>query len=1180
MNPAKRKDPENYINYEIEDKRLKTDAKPIYPKIPVEVWTRIGGYLNDQSRLNLSSTSKDFESDIFWSYFDRTGPLQLNDLSKYPPKLRYFFKKKLLALIMQPIKVPSVYQPTGKTPYIDFAKDQAKKYLVSKETRKNKDSLSHLKCHLSDIFSWSTTERLVGQGRWPKILNKIAIKVIKDGSTPFENLVAGWVAAHKNMSTAKSYFEKAYSSIKETYFLACSDPSPYSESEKIDLAKGHAEQGYFLPLETLLRNKNFDESHFKKLKKHPPTLAWKAKYLFKEREEFKEAAKYYDHALQGYIEKSRSDFSSLGRGFLKSLERAIFANFYAKEHQKVCDLYEITEKIYAAKNLPIPTPLLYPFAMGFCLQHNWKKTILFLKEWVKDKNSERLPHWFSNAFAVLSFCYEKLSKYKKALANGRQAIETYRKQKEFIPPNTLALVGDFEASFGNNTRALDDYAEAESGYKKEGMIPPDFLFKFAKFYKKINHLDSSLKYLEKARLAFQTTSQSIPNAVYLEMALVFEALGEQEKALQSYLKITINFEEVNEEEFLDSYAKISVKFSKLKEALASYRAIVKCYNTRTQALPKELYENIFLVIRQVENNPPLPEVLLALGKLYLELNEKDKAFASLESFFQTTDRQTHSLEFAETAQDMAVLCWEMQKMTQGLEYISLAVQAYEQGMVPANVYELKAHFHYVLGDFASASDFFRQAFEAYEKNQGTPSLNSLWIAAATERKLGHLDKCLSLLRFAVETSKKITPPGPYLHLDLAIVLHSLGQEEEAVEAYYFAMYQRNIKFPIPIIEKAAELSFKIKKISYALYFYKFVLDAYVENKLPIPAEILERVKDLNEITSEMSLTEYDLDHLVYINRYSGNLEKTASVLELLLENINEKVNKDSVRQNLLSCYVSLQNHDKVFEITDQVHQRHLVSVSVPFELYKACGAAHFKLGRPDVAAKFFAFAIHALELPPYHKQSPNGPLIELYRLLGLAHEKMGGASKAVEMYNLARTQSQKSLGSVWLRKIAKKNSDIGNVEQAIFCYEEACRAYITEQQAIPLEILTEIEKIVQGRTDFTTKALFCIAEIYFKFGKFENAIHYYKMNISNAINKKSEYYYNSIFNLALTYEAQGKLKNALKFYKLARDVFSSLELPIKDILSKISDVHFQLQNYKSAQKYFDQTRELSTNKAP
>jgi tetratricopeptide (TPR) repeat protein len=393
-----------------------------------------------------------------------------------------------------------------------------------------------------------------------------------------------------------------------------------------------------------------------------------------------------------------------------------------------------------------------------------------------------------------------------------------------------------------------------------------------------------------------------------------------------------------------------------------------------------------------------------------------------------------------------------------------------------------------------------------------------------------------------------------------MALHEEGQDEEAAEAYYFAIRDREITISASILEKAAELSFKIKKFSYAIHLSRLVLRAYVKNKLPIPAEILERIKDLNEITSHMSLNEYDLADLMWINEYTGNLENVASVLKLLLKS-PRKIIKNHALQKLLSCYVSLQNHDKVFEITDQVLQRHAVSVSVPFDLYKACGEAHLKLGRPDVAAKFFAFAIHALELPPYHKQPPYQPFFELHRLLGRAHEKMGEAAKALEIYNKAievadsaRTQFQMSLSSSWLRKIAKKNSNIGNIEQAIFCYEEACRAYIIEEQAIPLKILTELEKMVQGRTNFTTKALFCLAEIYFKFGKFEKAIRYYKMNISNAINKKSEYYYKSIFNLALSYEAQGKLKKAVKFYKLAHDVFNSLGLPVKDILSKLSDL--------------------------
>ncbi|PJD95648.1 MAG: hypothetical protein CK425_08070 [Parachlamydia sp.] len=1180
MNPAKRKDPENYINYEIEDKRLKTDPEPIHPQIPVEVWTRIGSYLDNQSRLNLSSTAKNFESDIFWSYFDRNSRLQLKDLSDYPPKLRYFFKKKLLALLMLLRKPSTMSSYLGKMPDINFAQTGARKYLVSKEARQNKDSLSHLKCHLSDIFSWSTTQDLLGEGKWPEILSDISISVIQAGSTPFENLVAGWVAARKCKATARSYFDHAYFPIKETYLIACTDPSPCSKSERIDLAATAAKEGYFLPLETLLKTKHFNESNFEKLKEHPPTLAWKANYLFKYKNEYKEAAKYYDQALSGYLMKSPSDFSTLGRGFLKTLGRAIFANSDAQEHQRVCDLYEIAEKIYGAKNRPIPDPIQYPAARSFCLQSSFKKGIVLFKEWVKDKNSEKFFD-LGNAFIALSFSYEKLSKYKKALANGRLAIETFRQRKENLQPDALVLVGDLETICGDNLRALDLYVEAEKGYERAGPIPPDFLFQFAKIYKKENFLDSSLDYLERSRLAFQTTTQPIPHKVYLEMALVFEAQGEHEKALQSYLKITINFEEFHEKEFLENYAKISVKFSKFKEALSSFRAIHKSYNTKNQAPPQELCEDISLVIRQVENNPPHPEVLLALGKLYLELNEQDKAFASLESFFQTTNRQRHPLEFAEAAHRMAALCWEMQKMPQGLEYVNLAFEANElQGRLRGSLYEFKAHFHYVLGDFASASDFFRQAFDVYEKNQSTPGLDSFWIWALTERELGHLDKCLHLLRCAVETSKKINPPEPHLYLDLALALHSLGQEEEAVEAYYFAIYAKNIKPSLSIVEKAAELSFKIRKISYALYFYEFILGAYVGNKLPIPAAILERVKDLNEITSEMSLTEYDLNHLVNINRYTGNLEKTASALELLLENPSKIVNKNLVRQNLLSCYASLQNHDKVFEITNQVFQQHQVSVSVPFELYKACGKAHLKLGRPGVAAKFFAFAIHALELPPYHKQPPYQPFFELHHLLGLAYEKMGEAAKAVEIYNSARMQFPIGLSAFWLRKIAKKNAAIGNSEEAIFCYEEACRAYLTKEQAIPIKILTEIEKIAQERTEFTTKALFCLAEIYFKFGKLENAIRYYKMNVFNVINKKSEYYYKSIFNLALSYEAQGKLKNALKFYKLARDVFSSLELPVKEILSKISDVHFQLQNYKSAQKYFDQALELSKNEAP
>ncbi|PJD95647.1 MAG: hypothetical protein CK425_08065 [Parachlamydia sp.] len=1160
MNPVKRKHPENYIKCENEDKRLKTDASD--PLIPVEVWIRIGGYLDDHSRLNLSSISKDFEVDNFWSDFDRRGPLHLKDLNGYPPKLRYFFKKKLLALMAArgSDKETITTVEENEIPNITFAEAQAKKYLVSNETQQNKDSLSLLKCHLSDIFCWSTTEKLLGQGRWPDILNNIATRVIQPGSTPFENLVAGWVAAHKNLPTAKSYFSRTFKekSIDEVSLIACSYPLLYNKSERIKLAAQAARKGYFLTLETLLIKLPFKEKTFNELKEYPPTLAWKAKHLFGDRDKFKKAAKYYDQALQGYIEKSPDDFSTSGPVLLETLEQAIITNSHADENKRVCDLYEVAKKIYAAKNLPIPNHLLYTFAWSFFDQSNYKKTILLIEEWLKGATPR------CQAFYLLCYSYDQLDEPEKALANGRLAIETYRNRKKLIPPDTLVLVGNLETHFDNNTSALDCYVEAEKGFNQEGTVDPDFLFEFAKFYKKINHLDSSLEYLEKARLAFQTSNLAISNEVYLEMALVFDAQDEQEKALQSYLKITINFEEVHEEELLENYAKISVKFSKLKEALASYRAIVKGYNTRTQALPEELYEDISLVIRQVENNPPLPEVLLALGKLYLELNEKDKAFASLESFFQTTNSQTqHSPEFAETAQDMAVLCWQMQKIIQGLEYINLAVQAYEQGTVPARVYEIKANFHYMHGDFVSASDFFRQAFEAYEKNQVNPDLKSLWIAALTEKQLGHLDKCLLFLRLAVKVSQEIAPPDPNLHLNLAMALQAEGQDGEAAEAYYFAIRDRKITIPISTLEKAAELSFKIKKISYALYFYKFILGAYVENKLLIPAEILERVKDLNDITSHTSLKQDALIDLMWINEYTEDLEKAASALELFLEKPNEtgNISPDLARQKLLAYYVSLQNHDKVFEITDQVHQRHLVSVSVPFDLYKACGKAHLKLDHPDIAAKFFAFAIHALELPPYHKQPLDQPCFELHCLVGCAHEKMGQAAKAVEIYNKAveiynseRTQPQSCLSPSWLREIAKKNSDFGNIEQAIFCYEEACRVYMTKKQAIPLKILTELEKMVQGRTDFTTKALFCLAEIYFKFGKFEKAIRYYKMNIYNAINKKSEYYYNSIFNLALCYEAQGKLKKAVKFYKLAHDVFNSLELPIQDILSKLSDL--------------------------
>lgn len=246
-----------------------------------------------------------------------------------------------------------------------------------------------------------------------------------------------------------------------------------------------------------------------------------------------------------------------------------------------------------------------------------------------DKPAEAVTYYLSilpdvreeNDYVHLSFLLQRLGDTYKNLSELNSAYQYYKEaysiylehEDMFQIGRALHNMGTIKKQMGDFDTALEHYYKSltySERYDKPSRIS-NTLRSIGNIQKKIGDTDSALKYMNRALdYALQTNSPSIIGAAYTGIGIIYNSLEQYDLALDYYQKATPYIEQSGSKGQIAS----------LYHNLAFYHK-----NNKNFAESEELYLKGLAICRDIGYRRGQVLILVNLGGLYMETEEKDKA---------------------------------------------------------------------------------------------------------------------------------------------------------------------------------------------------------------------------------------------------------------------------------------------------------------------------------------------------------------------------------------------------------------------------------------------------------------------------------------------------------------------------------------------------------------------------
>lgn len=1116
-------------------RKIETEEEPnkhfkpenIFLFLPEEIFIKIGEYLSDRSKLNINLSSKAIlgYGPGFWNYFEQGRPFRLIDFKNFSFKIRYFAERKFLNFMTSAREAPD----------IDHSQREYKRWCRSLDKEGFSPDIMQAHEQLTSIFLWSINTRTLGIGDCPKLLTEMASRVHKEESSLSENLVAGWIAAHKTQEIAKEYVLKAFGAetpqsdkiapggIVEAACIPCLFPQVFKKDTRDLLVKKAASNGSFLPLE-LIFGYTYSKEVYRSFAQLAPAAAWKAINRLKEN---KPSTALFDFALESYKKYASNTDGPYGPVRIKVLKNAVKA--YASEDQpeKAITLYEAVIRSCFEKNKPVPRLALFHASWAYMHVMDYQKGIKLANQWLltsENENDDRHAH----IYYLLSFAYYKLHNFEEAVQYGEKSLQ-YTSLDSVLGNKRCVILGDAYANLKRPLSALDYYLKVSSSE-----LMPGVLVGIAICYKQLGEADSSIDYFERAIKEFKAAQMEVPAIVFLDLALALQTKGENQRAIEFYIQGLARG--TPSLEHLLSLSRANAAMSDTNNAIRSYSAALA--QLKSSSIPYPVLQEVNLFIDSQDFSLLPVDCLNSLGSVCQSLNDAGKLERILLELLKKIAPESHPIHFARASEMLCNIYFYQNNYELAKRYFEFSLLVSKGESSDPLYYEFALKMYLALGIYDNALKFYDLAMAKAESLNMTFPVSFFLKAAEANFHLGFKEDRIVVLQFALDQCKRNhqTPP-PDLYAALASAYFEVGDDEKFVEN----LNQVSLKAPITsvaMLERAASYCYKTGKTSLSLHFYCRALVEHKKNNSPIPSNIKQEIQELQTQIEPSSLPDSDLENLAFILKLLENLEAALYLLEQITQRQRLHPNVyDTILARILSICVELNDKERIRKISEELSQR---TQAANIELYIACSNANLALENYPEAAKFAEEGLAQAKDNTREK-------LDLLVFSGHAYFALGDNPKAAERYNYARI-AFRCLRDPLLVKIAKLNIGLGHFNEAIACLKDICRNSLQTKLPPPAEVLDELDAITSQYKNFTEKALSYLSFNYFVLKQYKKSIHFAKLCIKEA--KSPLYISSALQTLEDSYTEIGKIEKFFRYLQKCKIAASSSNSPLVEVFGQ------------------------------